>query len=79
MRFLTLLPTALLAATSYAREEDPSPSSAAAASSDPPTAGAIWTAKWDTDALQPYTQHCKNRNTYNAKIYKLSERTFSPA
>jgi hypothetical protein len=69
MRLLNLLPTALLAATSYA-SEDP----AAAASEDPIPAGAIWTAKWDTTALQPYTQHCLNRNTYTAKIYKLSER-----
>jgi hypothetical protein len=66
MKLLTLLPAAFLAGTSYAIE-DP-------AASDPTPAGALWTAKWDTTALQPYTQHCKNRNTYNAKIYKLSER-----
>ena len=82
MRLLALLPTALLAATSYASEESSSSSSSAAAAAsnsaaieDPIPAGALWTAKWDTVALQPYTQHCLNRNTYTAKIYKLSERT----
>jgi hypothetical protein len=76
MRLLTLLPTALLAASSYASKEDP-----AAAASDatlpeePIPVGAVWTAKWDTTDLQPYSQRCLNRNTYTAKIYKLSERT----
>jgi hypothetical protein len=67
MKLLTLLPTALLAATSYAID-DPT-------ANDPTPAGALWTAKWDATTLQPFTQHCKNANTYTAKIYKLSERT----
>ena len=84
MRLLQLLPTALLAATAYAADDSSaasssSTSSGAPASSTPfeePTpVGALWTAKWDTVALQPYTQHCLNRNTYTAKIYKLNERT----
>jgi hypothetical protein len=68
MRLITLLPTALFAATSYAIE-DPT-------ANDPTPAGALWTAKWDTTTLQPFTQHCKNANTYNARIYKLSERMY---
>jgi hypothetical protein len=72
MKLLTLLPTALLAASTYASQEDPA---AASQAEDPIPAGAIWTAKWNTVDLQPYTQQCLNRNTYSAKIYKLSERT----
>lgn len=70
MRLSTLLPTALLAATSYAEE----PAASSTPVKDPPTAGEVWKPKWDTVALQPYTQHCLNRNTYTANIYKLSER-----
>jgi hypothetical protein len=73
MKLLTLLPTALLAASTYASQEDPA--AAASQAEDPIPAGAIWTAKWNTVDLQPYTQQCLNRNTYSAKIYKLSERT----
>jgi hypothetical protein len=79
MRLLTLLPTALLAATSYASEDSSSSSSSKAAPAgetpfeEPTPVGALWTAKWDTVSLQPYTQHCLNRNTYTAQIYKLSE------
>jgi hypothetical protein len=69
MRLQNILSTALLAATTYA-SEDPASS---APSSDPIPAGALWTAKWSTTDLQPYTQKCQNRNTYTAKIYKLSE------
>lgn len=84
MKLLTLLPTALLAATSYASEDASAASSSAAAAAsssaaanDPTPVGALWTAKWDTVSLQPYQQHCLNRNTYTAKIYKLSESTFT--
>lgn len=70
MRLSTILPAAVLAATSYAEEP-------AASIKDPPTAGEVWKPKWDTVALQPYTQHCLNRNTYTASIYKLSERRFA--
>ena len=76
-----MLSTALLAATSYAKEEpvESSSSSSADAKSTPfeePTpVGALWTAKWGTVDLQPYSQKCLNRNTYSAKIYRLSERT----
>ncbi|KAF2028207.1 hypothetical protein EK21DRAFT_102039 [Setomelanomma holmii] len=78
MRLLNLLPTALLAATSYAADESSSQTSSSAPASgtpfeEPTPVGALWTAKWDTVALQPYTQHCLNRNTYTAKIYKLNE------
>ncbi|KAH7076263.1 hypothetical protein FB567DRAFT_608959 [Paraphoma chrysanthemicola] len=73
MRFSHVLSTALLAATSYAADESSSPNASGAAAEDPIPVGALWTAKWDTVALQPYTQHCLNRNTYNAQIYKLSE------
>jgi len=76
MKLLTLLPTVLLAATTYATEDSSSSSAAAssAAANDPTPAGALWTAKWDTVGLQSYQQHCLNRNTYTAKVYKLSER-----
>jgi hypothetical protein len=76
MRLSTVFPTALLAASTYASQD-----AAASQAEDPIPAGAIWTAKWNTVDLQPYTQQCLNRNTYTAKIYKLSERTsptFSP-
>jgi hypothetical protein len=83
MKLLTLLPTALLAATTYASEDASAASASAAAAAassaaanDPTPAGALWTAKWDTVSLQPYQQHCLNRNTYTARIYKLSESTF---
>jgi hypothetical protein len=77
MKLQTILSTALLAATTYADES--SNPDAAAASPDPTPAGALWTAKWDATDLQPYQQKCLNRNTYTAKIYKLSERTSSIA
>ncbi|KAF1847577.1 uncharacterized protein K460DRAFT_279393 [Cucurbitaria berberidis CBS 394.84] len=75
MKLLNLLPTALLATTVYATDSSSSSSAAADSSPvpEPPTAGEIWAAKWDTASLHPYTQHCKNRNTYHAKIYKLNE------
>ncbi|OAK97328.1 hypothetical protein IQ06DRAFT_43313 [Phaeosphaeriaceae sp. SRC1lsM3a] len=73
MRLSTLLPAAVLAATSYAEE----PAASSTPVKDPPTAGEVWKPKWDTVGLQPYTQHCLNRNTYTANIYKLSERTSS--
>ncbi|KAF1829541.1 hypothetical protein BDW02DRAFT_535995 [Decorospora gaudefroyi] len=77
MRVLSLLSPALLAVTAYAAENASSSSSAATGASaevdEPPPVGALWTAQWDTTTLQPYTQHCRNKNTYHAKIYKLSE------
>ncbi|KAH8702895.1 hypothetical protein GQ44DRAFT_631008 [Phaeosphaeriaceae sp. PMI808] len=76
MRLLTFLPTALLAATSYAADDSSSSPNAEPESApfeEPTPTGQLWTAKWDSVALQPYTQHCLNRNTYTAKIYKLSE------
>jgi hypothetical protein len=69
MRLQNILSAAFLAATAYAQEDPASPAS----SSDPIPAGALWTAKWDTADLQSYNQRCQNRNTYTAKIYKLSE------
>ncbi|EAT79693.1 hypothetical protein HBI56_151390 [Parastagonospora nodorum] len=72
MRLQTLLSTALLAATTFAAEDSPN-ESAASPSPDPTPAGALWSAKWDTADLQPYQRKCLNRNTYTAKIYKLSE------
>jgi hypothetical protein len=78
MRLLSLLSPALLAATAYAAEDSSSSSSASEASASPavdePTpVGALWTAQWDITTLKPYTQHCRNKNTYTAKIYKLNE------
>ncbi|KAF1917520.1 hypothetical protein BDU57DRAFT_446078 [Ampelomyces quisqualis] len=78
MRLSTVLSTALLAATSYAAEESASSSSSSAGAEstpfdEPTPAGALWTAKWGTVDLQPYSQNCLSRNTYTAKIYKLSE------
>jgi hypothetical protein len=74
MRIFSLLPPALLAATAYANEDASPPSSSPSAAADEPTpVGALWTAQWDNTALKPYTQHCHNKNTYNAKIYKLNE------
>lgn len=70
MRIHNILSTALLAATTYAADDS---SASPSPSGDPTPAGALWTAKWDTADLQSYTQKCLNRNTYTAKIYKLSE------
>lgn len=74
MKLLTLLSPALLAATAYAAEDDSSQPAAAAPPVEEPTpVGQLWTAKWDSTTLQPYTQHCKNSNTYSANIYKLDQ------
>jgi hypothetical protein len=80
MRFLSLLSPALLAATVYAAEDASSssssstpPAAASPAADEPTPVGALWTAQWDSNTLKPYTQHCRNKNTYNAKIYKLNE------
>jgi hypothetical protein len=73
MRLHNILSTALLAASTCAADDS---ASSASPSGDPTPAGALWTAKWDTTDLQPYTQKCLNRNTYTAKIYKLSERLY---
>lgn len=76
MKFYSILPAALLAGASYAAEESSSTSEADAKATpwkEPTPVGELWTAKWDTVSLQPYTQHCLNRNTYTAKIYRLSE------
>ncbi|CAN9432512.1 unnamed protein product [Alternaria alternata] len=78
MRFLSLLSPALLVATVYAAEDASSssstpPAAASPAADEPNPVGALWTAQWDSNTLKPYTQHCRNKNTYNAKIYKLNE------
>ncbi|KAG9189471.1 hypothetical protein G6011_06339 [Alternaria panax] len=78
MRLLSLLSPALLAATAYAAEDASSssstpPAAASPAADEPTPVGALWTAQWDSTTLQPYTQHCRNKNTYTAKIYKLNE------
>jgi hypothetical protein len=75
MKFTSLIP-ALLVATAYADTPDDQSDSPQAKSipiEEPTPVGQLWTAKWDTTALQPYTQHCLNRNTYEAKIYKLAD------
>jgi hypothetical protein len=69
MRLTSFLPAAFLVLGTYADDSAAPPER----TPDPPTAGEIWTAKWDTASLQPFTQHCFSRNTYEAKIYKLSE------
>lgn len=81
MRLLHLLPSALLAATAYADDSSSSSSSSSAAADadasppieEPTPVGQLWTAAWDASTLRPFTQHCKNVNTYHAKIYKLNE------
>jgi hypothetical protein len=74
MRFLTLLPTALLAATTYATSDASSASASASPAVDEPTpVGALWTSTWSTSDLEPYTQRCRTTSTYTAKIYKLNE------
>jgi hypothetical protein len=77
MRLLSLLSPALLVATAYAAEDSSLSSASSAAASpavdEPAPIGAVWTAKWDSTTLKPYTQHCRNKNTYTAKIYKLDE------
>lgn len=65
MRLLTLLP---FLATALASS---SPDSSAAA--DPPTAGALWAATWNTSSLSLYTQTCHTRSSYKALIYKLGQ------
>jgi hypothetical protein len=75
MRLLTLLTSALLAATAHAttNSSSSSPSTSSPASSESTPIGALWTAQWDTTTLTPYTQHCPSSTTYAAKIYTLSE------
>lgn len=73
-----LLLAALTSATSSSSSSSsPSSSSSEKAASTPfvePTpVGQLWTATWDAKSLLPYTQHCRNKNIYEAKIYKLDE------
>ncbi|RMZ68027.1 Phenylacetaldoxime dehydratase [Pyrenophora seminiperda CCB06] len=65
MRLSSLLPPALLLASTHASTSPPA--------DEPAPVGAVWAAKWDTATLSPYTQHCRTTTTHTAKIYKLSE------
>ncbi|KAH9866519.1 hypothetical protein J1614_008209 [Plenodomus biglobosus] len=71
MRLLTLLPAALLAATTQATDD----ASAADASPvpEPTPVGALWTASWSTSSLSPYTIHCRATTSYTTSIYTLAQ------
>ncbi|KAF2845559.1 hypothetical protein T440DRAFT_264093 [Plenodomus tracheiphilus IPT5] len=71
MRLLTLLPIALLAASTHALD-DPSPPSPSP-SRDPIPVGQLWTAQWTPTSLSPFSTHCHSTTTYTTSIYKLSE------
>lgn len=76
MKLSHFLPTVLLATCPYASAEEPQNETPKV--EDPIPVGELWTAKWDNAALQAYTQHCRNKNTYTAETFKLSERTSYP-
>lgn len=72
MRLLLSLLTPLLlsvSASASAESQDTSSSTP----DEPTPVGALWTAKWDATTLAPYTQHCRSKSSYDAKIYKLNE------
>ncbi|KAL6705450.1 hypothetical protein ACN47E_006715 [Coniothyrium glycines] len=78
MKLLTLLPPALLCTLTTATSENtsssqPPSSPPPAPEAEPTPAGALWTATWTTSTLAPYTQHCRARSTYTARIYALHE------
>lgn len=68
MKLLALLAPALLSATAYADDN-----ASKKVEEEPTPVGQLWTAKWDATTLKPFSQHCKNRNTYEANIYKLDQ------
>lgn len=74
MRFLLPLLPLILSASASSSSSSSSAESASTPTPDEPTpVGALWTAKWDDSTLKPFTQHCRTKSTYNAKIYKLNE------
>lgn len=68
---LPLLSPLLLSVSASASAE--SQESSSSTPEEPTPVGALWTAKWNATTLAPYTQHCRSKSSYDAKIYKLNE------